>query len=80
MEHFPKTSDPGIIEAMGHGGFDYVIIDMEHGPNTIETTQNLIRAAEISGVLPLVRVPEDSDEIIGKIIGMLAPMVFKCLR
>ncbi len=63
---FSKASDPGIIEVMGHGGFDFVIIDLEHGPNTIETVQNLIRAAEISGILPLIRVPEDNDEMIGK--------------
>ncbi len=67
---FSKTSDPGIIETMGHGGFDFVILDMEHGPSSMETIQNLIRAAELSGVLPLIRVPEGNDEIIGKTLDV----------
>jgi 4-hydroxy-2-oxoheptanedioate aldolase len=30
---------------MGFVGFDFVIIDEEHGPISIENSQNLIRAA-----------------------------------
>ena len=35
---FMKTSDPMFVEAVGLAGFDYVILDMEHGPVTIENT------------------------------------------
>ena len=28
---FLKLSDPAIAEIAGHAGFDFVIIDMEHG-------------------------------------------------
>ena len=41
---FSKTSDPAFIECMGWGGFDFVIIDLEHGPNSVQTAQNLIIA------------------------------------
>ena len=61
---FSKTNDPGMIEAIGYGGFDFVILDLEHGPNSIETVQNLIRAAQVSGILPIVRVKERNDSII----------------
>lgn len=60
---FSKTSDPGFIEIMGYGGFDFVIIDLEHGPNSVQSAQNLILAAEIGGVLPIVRVKEGNSSV-----------------
>jgi 4-hydroxy-2-oxoheptanedioate aldolase len=53
---FMKISDPAVVEIFGHAGFDFVIIDLEHGPLSIETAQNLVRAAEIVGITPVVRV------------------------
>jgi 4-hydroxy-2-oxoheptanedioate aldolase len=63
---FSKTNDPGFIETAGYAGFDYVIIDLEHAPNSVESIQNLIRAAQISGILPIVRVKEGNPSIIGE--------------
>ena len=34
---------------------------MEHGPGTFENLQNLIRAANVAGVCPVVRVPRGMD-------------------
>ena len=45
---FSKTSDPAFIEIMGHAGADYVIIDLEHGPNSVQSVQNLIRGAQVA--------------------------------
>ncbi len=67
---FSKTSDPAFIEVMGHAGFDFVILDLEHGPNSVQTVQNLIRAAEVSGLLPIVRVKEDTPHIIGEVLDI----------
>ena len=67
---FCKTSDPGIIEVIGHAGFDFVILDMEHGPNSLETTQNLVRAAEIAQIISIVRVPAGDDEMISKALDI----------
>lgn len=53
---FMKTGDPAFVEAAGWAGVDAVILDREHGPVTLETMQNNIRAAQLSGVLPIVRV------------------------
>jgi len=30
---FSKALDPAFIEIMGHAGCDFVILDLEHGPN-----------------------------------------------
>ena len=67
---FSKTSDPAFIEVMGYAGLDYVIIDLEHGPNTIQTAQNLIRAAEVSGIFPIVRVKENCESVMGEALDI----------
>jgi len=59
---FVKITDPAIIEIAGYAGFDFVIIDLEHGPISIENCQNMIRAAENSGIYPIVRVPENNEK------------------
>jgi 4-hydroxy-2-oxoheptanedioate aldolase len=67
---FSKTNDPGMVEAIGYAGFDFVILDLEHGPNSVESVQNLIRAAQVSGVLPIVRVKEGNDSVIGEVLDI----------
>ena len=44
-----------IIEAMAAAGMDFVIIDTEHSPSSLETVARLIRAADAAGIAPLVR-------------------------
>lgn len=61
---FSKTEDPAFVECMGYAGFDYCIIDMEHGPNSIRSIQALVRAAELAGILPIVRIPEGDFNLI----------------
>jgi len=51
---FMKFSDPAVVEIMGFAGFDFVIIDEEHGPISIENAQNMIRAAESVNIEALI--------------------------
>jgi 4-hydroxy-2-oxoheptanedioate aldolase len=53
---FCSIPSPALIEMAGHAGFDFTVIDNEHGPASIETTEHLIRAARSSGIVPIVRV------------------------
>jgi len=61
---FAKLSSPATVEIMGHAGFDFVILDMEHGPLGYETVENLVRAAELVNVTPIVRVTENNPSLI----------------
>lgn len=77
---FSKASDPMFLETMGYAGFDFVIIDLEHGPNTILSVQNLIRASEVSAMLPIVRCKENVRSVISEALdigagGVLVPKV-----
>lgn len=67
---FSKTCDPGIIETMGYAGVDYVIIDLEHGPNSVQSVQNLIRGAQIAGLMPIVRVKESCASVMGEVLDI----------
>jgi len=66
MGVFCKTTAPEFIEVLGHAGFDFCILDMEHGPANLETLQNLIRAAEVSGITPIVRTRDSSAESVSQ--------------
>lgn len=59
---FMKSTDPAFIEVAGYSGFDFVILDMEHGPASFSELQNLIRAALLANIIPIVRT-SDSDEV-----------------
>jgi len=55
---FCKTTSPEMIECLGYSGFDFCILDQEHGPVGMESLQCLARAAELSGICPIVRSSE----------------------
>jgi 4-hydroxy-2-oxoheptanedioate aldolase len=55
---------PALAEIAGLTGFDFIFIDAEHGPLSEGDCEALIRAAEVVGVIPLVRVRENNAELI----------------
>ncbi len=67
---FSKTGDPAFIEAMGYAGMDYVIIDLEHGPNCVQSVQNLIRGAQVAGLMPIVRVKESCASVMSEVLDI----------
>lgn len=52
---FSALPSPAIVEMCGYAGFDFVIIDNEHGAAGLETTEHMLRAARASGIVPVVR-------------------------
>ncbi len=44
-----------VVEMLGHAGFDWVLIDMEHGTIGLESAELMIMAAEAAGITPIVR-------------------------
>ena len=53
---FSKTLDSAFVEAAGLAGLDFIILDTEHGPASLETLHNHVRAARITAMHPIVRV------------------------
>ncbi|MGE1061864.1 aldolase/citrate lyase family protein [Megasphaera paucivorans] len=67
---FLNLNYPAIIEMAGLAGFDFAIIDNEHGEIPIESAINLVRAAKAAGITSIVRVYENNPELIGKALDM----------
>jgi 2-keto-3-deoxy-L-rhamnonate aldolase RhmA len=55
---------PQIVEMLGYMGFDWVLIDNEHGSITIDTAEDMIRAGELTGVAPIVRPVANRADVI----------------
>ena len=61
---------PMVIEIMAAAGIDFVLIDMEHCPMDMDRLAHLIRAADASGIAPLVRVPEVDPGLIKRVMNL----------
>ncbi|MBM3215168.1 aldolase [Candidatus Poribacteria bacterium] len=53
-----------VVEALAVSGLDFVILDTEHGPITIETCEDLIRGSECGGATPIIRVSQNQPDLI----------------
>ncbi len=56
---FVNISSGAMIEIAAYAGFDFVILDTEHGPLDIQTCENLCRVAHGVGITPIVRIREN---------------------
>jgi 4-hydroxy-2-oxoheptanedioate aldolase len=52
MRTFPS---PSVVEMLGYLGFDWILLDNEHGSITVDTAEACIAAAELTGMAPIVR-------------------------
>lgn len=53
-----------LVEMLGYLGFDFVYIDGQHAGPTVEIARHLIRAADVSAMTSIVRVPRNDPSII----------------
>ncbi|MFS0823119.1 HpcH/HpaI aldolase family protein [Bacillus sp. 1P02SD] len=75
-----QMSSPETAELASYAGFDFVIVDTEHGSFGIETAVSLFRAIELGGASPFIRLPDDNKTGILKALdagamGILVPGV-----
>ena len=56
---FFRLPSPDLVEIFGEAGFDFIIIDQEHGPVSPETTSNLVRACDLVEMAAIVRIPDN---------------------
>lgn len=63
------------VDLLGAAGFDFTIVDCEHGAFGIETAEKLMRAADANGLAPLVRAPGKDASFIGRALDAGATAV-----
>ena len=61
---------PDVVELLALAGMDYVIIDMQHASPTWDILANMIRAADVRGIAPIVRVNEIDARLILKVLEL----------
>ncbi|HEX3724293.1 MAG TPA: aldolase/citrate lyase family protein [Nitrolancea sp.] len=77
---FVGFPSPEVVELCGHSGYDFVLIDAEHGAITPASAYHMVLAAEASGTVPLIRVPHNEPSIILRYLdigaaGVMVPQV-----
>lgn len=77
---FIRYPDPALAELVALQGFDFLVFDAEHGPIEPRDCEALVRAAELRGPAPLVRVPTNQPAVILRYldtgaIGVHVPLV-----
>ncbi len=76
-----QTPSPEVVEILGWSGWDFVILDLEHGPYGAEGLPSLVRAAEAASTAAFVRVPLTSGDQVGKILDLgVTGIVFPGIR
>ena len=55
---FCNFVDPQAVEAIGLAGFDFCVLDHEHGRIGVKEIEGLVRAAEVSDTSGVIRVAE----------------------
>ena len=79
---FMMIPAPSIAEMIGLAGFDFMVLDMEHGFPGLETVVNMARGADLHGCTPIVRVADMSRRNILQSMelgtgGILCPQIRK---
>lgn len=55
---FCALKDPAVVELLGHVGYDFAVIDLEHSALDLSTMEHFIRAAQVGGISSIVRTPQ----------------------
>lgn len=60
-----RFGSPAIAELMGHGGFDWLVLDTEHAPQTPAGIQAQLQAIDNTPATGIVRIPKvDQEQIL----------------
>jgi len=77
---FIKSTDPAVVEILGHIGFDFAILDAEHVAFDRADVARMARAARAAQLPLLVRIPEPTAAWIATVLdagcaGVMVPQV-----
>lgn len=80
MQNF--TGSPALVEVVGAVGFDFVSLDMEHTASSYREIEEMARAADLQGMVSVVRVSSNDPVKILKALdrgvdGILVPHIVR---
>ncbi len=65
-----RFGSPAIAELFGHAGFDYIVFDSEHAPQTPVGIQQQIQALAATPATPIVRVVKNDPDLVRPFLDM----------
>ncbi len=75
-----RFGSPAIAELFGHAGFDYIVFDSEHAPQTPVGIQQQLQALAATPATPIVRLVKNDPDLMRPFLdmgagGVLVPFV-----
>lgn len=75
-----NSASPLMAEWLGHSGFDFVVVDLQHGENTMASVGVMLQALSSTPATPFVRVPANLPVDIERVLdlgayGVIVPQV-----
>ena len=71
---------PCLAQVLAAAGFDFFMMDMEHGAFSLETVADLAQVGRLAGIVPLVRVPDHGYPWLARpldagVMGLMVPRI-----
>lgn len=71
---------PSIVEILATAGFEWMVVDLEHSPISIETAQTLFTCIQANNMAALARVSKNEEVVIKRVMdagadGVIVPMI-----
>jgi 2-dehydro-3-deoxyglucarate aldolase len=75
-----QIPSPFVAEILASNGFDWITLDLEHGPFSLNLLPDMIRAIELQKALPFIRVAQNHPKDIKQALdagakGIIVPMI-----
>src|SRR6185295_10131156 len=58
---FVNSHSPTVVEQLAHSGYDWLLVDTQHGPMGNETLSGMLAGIELGGAISMVRVGGHTD-------------------
>jgi 4-hydroxy-2-oxoheptanedioate aldolase len=75
-----NAASPLVVEFMGHSGYDFIVVDLQHGENSLDSVSMMLQALSSTPATPVVRVPANLPMYIQRVLdlgayGLIVPYV-----
>ena len=75
-----NAASPLMAEWLGQAGYDFVVVDLQHGENDLATVSRMLQALSATPATPVVRVPSKAGVAIQRVLdlgayGVIVPQV-----
>ncbi len=75
-----SAASPLVAETMGHIGYDWLLLDLQHGENNLGNLASLLTAVSATPTVPWVRVVSNDGPLIQRVLdlgayGVVVPLI-----